>query len=98
MSTFYILQISVNDPVKLKEYTNAAPTTVKSFRGELVFRGNVSSIVSGNPDYTAAVVLKFPDMASAEAWYSSEDYQGLIENRDAAADVIATRYDESDFY
>ena len=64
----------------------------------LCSEASVSGILSGQPKYTAAVVLKFPDQASAEGWYESEDYQGLIENRDVAAEVVVTRFDEPDFY
>ena len=98
MSTYYLLQINVKDPVKLKEYTDAAPATVKSFGGELVFRSKVSNILSGKPNHTSAVVLKFSDQASAQAWYKSDEYQRLVEIRDAAAEVVVTCYDEPDFY
>ena len=48
--------------------------------------------------HSAAVVIKFPDQASAEGWYHSEGYQALLEKRNAAAEVVATRYDEPDFF
>lgn len=98
MSAFYLLQISVRDAAKLKEYTDAAPATVVSYGGELVFRGKVSDISSGQPQHSSAVVIKFPDQASANGWYQSSDYQDLIEIRDTGADVVATRYDEPDFF
>ena len=98
MSSFYLLQISDKDPVKLKEYTDAAPVTVQPFGGELVFRSKVSGIESGEPGHSSAVVIKFPDQDSAKGWYNSEDYQSLMEKRNAGADVAATRYDEPDFY
>lgn len=98
MSSFYLLQISDKDPVKLKEYTDAAPATVEPHGGELVFRSRVSDTESGEPGHSSAVVIKFPDKASAKAWYDSEDYQALMEKRNAGADVAATRYDEPDFF
>ena len=98
MSAFILLQVDVKDENKLKIYTDAAPATVKAYNGSLVFRGKVSEIVSGDPGYTFAVVLKFPDAQSANDWYESDAYQNLIENRDKAANVIATRYDEVDFF
>jgi len=98
MSSFIILQVDVKDLNKLKVYTEAAPATVTAYNGSLVFRGNVSEVVFGNPGYTFAVVLKFPDAESASNWYESDEYQNLIENRDESANVIATRYDEFDFF
>ena len=98
MSSFYLLQISDKDPVKLKEYTDPAPATVAPFGGELVFRSQVSGIEWGQSWHSSAVVIKFPDQASASGWYASKDYQDLMEKRNAAADVIATRYDEGDFF
>ena len=98
MSAYYILQMTVRDPVKLKVYTSAAPATVQGFGGELIFRGRVSDVVSGHPDFTSAVVLKFPDGEAAKQWYESQDYQELIKNRDEAAIVTVTRYIEADFF
>jgi uncharacterized protein (DUF1330 family) len=98
MSSFYFLQITVKDPVKLKNYTDVAPPTILPFGGELVFRSKVSEIVCGEPDFSCAVVIKFPDTASAKGWYESNAYQNLIENRDAAAKVVVTQYDDPDFF
>lgn len=98
MSAYYILQIAVNDPIKLRTYTDAAPATVQKYHGELVFRGKVSEIVSGRPDFTSAAVLRFPDEASAKQWYESTDYQRLVAMRDEAADVTVTRFSETDFF
>ena len=98
MSAFCLLQISINDPIKLKEYTDAAPATVIRFGGQLIFRGEVSDSLSGQPKHDSAVVLEFPDSESVNDWYQSADYQSLIENRDAAAEVIVSCYDESDFF
>jgi len=98
MSSFILLQIDVKDRIRLKAYTEAAPATVKNYKGSLVFRGNVSEVISGEPGHTFAVVLKFPDAESATNWYESKEYQDLVENRDKAAKVVATRYDESDFF
>ena len=98
MSSFILLQITVKDPAKIEEYYNAAPPTVAAFGGELVFRSRISNTISGSPQHTAAVVLKFPDKASGAGWYDSEDYQNLIENRDEGAEVVATQYDPPDFF
>lgn len=98
MSTFYLLQIRVKDAAKLEQYSVAAPATVMAHGGKLVFRGRVSGVASGSPVHSSAVVLEFPDTDSAEGWYTSKEYQALTGNRDAAADVVATRFDETDFY
>ena len=99
MSAFCLLQIgNIRDRVRLKQYTDAGPATVSSFGGELVFRGKLSGVLSGKPSHESVVVIRFPDAASANGWYASKDYQDLVENRDAAADVIVTRFDEPDFF
>jgi len=98
MSSFILLQIKVKDPIKLKEYTDPAPSTVAPFGGELIFRSNVSATEWGQSWHSCAVVIKFPDTESSSGWYTSKGYQDLMEKRNAAADVIATRYDEPDFF
>lgn len=99
MSAFCLLQIgNVRDRARLKLYTDAAPATAVSFGGELAFRGQVSGVLCGQPGHESAVVVRFPDPLSANAWYASEGYQALVADRDAAADVTVTRYDETDFF
>ena len=98
MSAFCLLQISVKDAAALKVYTDAAPATVVPFGGELVFRGEVSGALSGEPSHDSAVVIRFPDSESANGWYASNGYQGLLEDRNAGAEVVVTRYDEAEFF
>lgn len=99
MSAFCLLQIgNVRDRDRLKIYTDAAPATVADFGGELVFRGKASGALSGELGHESAAVLRFPDSASADGWYASEGYQALVGDRDAAADVVVTRYDKPDFF
>ena len=41
-------------------------------------------------------MLRFPDVASIEAWHRSADYQALIPIREAAADIVLASYASDD--
>lgn len=87
MSAFVIAQVTVKDPERFQQYAAAVPATVAPFGGELLLRGAVAEVLAGEFHHQTSGVLTFPDRDSAVRWYNSPDYQALIENREAAADM-----------
>lgn len=53
----------------------------------LVVYGAVEALEGAAPD--GVIVLEFPDMAEAKAWYNSPDYQAALPHRKAAAECRA---------
>jgi uncharacterized protein (DUF1330 family) len=60
---------------------------------ELVLRGKLASILTGEHAYTDTVVIQFPDMNAINSWYASPAYQALIPLRGTAADVLLLSYE-----
>lgn len=79
--------VSVTDADKWDRYRHSVPATIVPFGGKLLLRGNVTDLLHGTHSHSDAVVLEFPDLASARAWHASAAYQALIPLRSAAADV-----------
>lgn len=79
--------ISVKDAEKWAEYCSRVPATLVPWQAEVVFRGRRASVLGGRHRRTDTVVLRFSDLASANAWFSSDAYQALIPLREQAADV-----------
>lgn len=79
--------IRVRDASKWDRYRAAVPATLPPFGGSVLLRGTVTDVLDGRHEQTDAVVLAFPDLASARGWHASDAYQRLIPLRREAAEV-----------
>ena len=93
MPAYLIGHITVKNPAKWKIYVEGVSKSLIPFEAELVFRGTRATVLAGEHPHTNTVVIKFPDQPTLQQWYHSKDYQGLIPNRDEAADVVIIAYD-----
>ena len=84
MSAYASASVTVKDPAKLQNYLAALPETLAPFGGKLVCRGKVAKVLFGEPDFQLVATFEFADVETVEAWYQSDAYQALIENRDQA--------------
>jgi uncharacterized protein (DUF1330 family) len=94
MSIAYVVgQIMVKDAGKWAEYRSKVPDTLVPWGAELVFRGKQFAAFSGVCPYPDIVVIRFPDTAAVEGWYSSPAYQAIIPLRLQAADMVLLGYE-----
>ena len=93
MSGCVIGHITVRDPEKWSEYRTKVPPTLVRWGGEVICRGRMVKVLSGEHSHTDTVVIRFPDAGSAAGWYASEDYQALIPLREQAADIVLVSYE-----
>ncbi len=91
---YLIGHITVKDPEKWQEYRGRVPGTLEPWNGELIFRGGLSAILSGDHSHSDTVVIRFPDLQALTAWHSSPEYQALIPLREEAADIDLLAYEE----
>lgn len=83
-AVFDVLEIT--DPAAMERYRAAVPPVVARHRGRYVAIGGPARVVEGSrPAPAFPVVIEFPDLAAAEAWYASEDYRDLLALRQRAA-------------
>ena len=95
MKNAYIIgHITVKDKDKWDEYRNKVPATLNTWGAELVLRGKLCSVLSGNHAHTDTVVIRFPDLRSLNGWYSSPEYQSLIPLRQEAAEMELLSYED----
>ncbi|MBI3024506.1 MAG: DUF1330 domain-containing protein [Candidatus Tectomicrobia bacterium] len=87
MSAAVVVHVEVKDPERFKEYSVKAPATVAAHKGEFIVRGKVAEVFCGEHGRKQAVVIRFPSVEAARGWYLSPEYQALIPNRDAAAEM-----------
>ncbi len=90
---YVIGHITIKDPEKWARYRDQVPATLAPWNAELVFRGQLAEVLAGTHSHRDTVVIRFPDMASQQAWFRSPAYQALIPLREAAAEVTLLAYE-----
>ena len=93
-SAYAIGHISVKDPEKWTRYRDSVPATLKPWGGELMLRGKLSTILSGQHAHQDTVVIRFPDITALHHWHASAEYQSLIPLRLEAAEVDLLAFEE----
>lgn len=74
MAAYVVVQIDVQDPATYEEYKTLASQAVAAYGGRYVVRGGRSEILEGSWQPSRLVVLEFPTMDRARAWWSSAEY------------------------
>lgn len=78
MPAYVIVDVDVHDPATYKEYrARAAPTVLKHGGRYLVRGGDVTQVEAGW-DLHRFVILEFPTVEKAKAWYASDDYRKVL--------------------
>ena len=74
MSAYVIVQIAVEDPVAYERYKLLAPPSIAAYGGRYAVRGGRSEVLEGAWQPARLVVLEFPSVERARAWWGSPEY------------------------
>ena len=74
MPAYVVVQITVEDPVRYAEYRRIAPPSIAVYGGRYVVRGGAGEILEGSWLPPRLVVLEFPTVEQARAWWGSPEY------------------------
>src|SRR5687767_14552868 len=75
LSAFVIAKIaSIHDPVQYEEYKRLVPATLTPFGGRFVARGGDVAVLEGDWSAARVVIVEFPSMERARAWWNSAGY------------------------
>jgi uncharacterized protein (DUF1330 family) len=90
MPAYVVYQGEVLDPQRYEEYKTRAAASIHAAGGRYVVRGGDVEVLEGDPPAGRTVVLEFPTMAAAVAWYRGDVYTEVRKLREGAA--IARMY------
>ena len=79
---FYVKAVS--DLAALEEYRKIGGPTLQKFGAVFRVRRGQFEVLEGDP-VLGVVMLEFPSMEQARAWYRSEDYRAALKLRLAAS-------------
>ncbi|MGO8876476.1 MAG: DUF1330 domain-containing protein [Acidimicrobiales bacterium] len=85
MAAYIIAEIAVTDTDGYETYKALAGASVAAHGGTYLARGGHVESLEGEPAAARVVILEFPDLESARAFYTSEDYRAAIAVRHATA-------------
>ena len=88
MPAYAIGRLLMRDPSWRKEYGPKVADLVKKQGGRYVVAGGKMERLEGHGDLPSAiVVLEFPSMAQAKAWYHDPEYAPMIKLRQSGSDL-----------
>lgn len=87
MPAYLIGRVEVRDPSWLEEYGPKVQALVQKHGGRYLVRGGEMDVMEGTtPPSSVMVVIEFPSMEQARAWYHDPDYAPLITLRQSGSD------------
>lgn len=74
MAAYIIVDVKITNPDRYEDYKKLTPGSLLPFEGKFIVRGGTAETLEGDWQPGRIVVLQFPSMEKAKAWWSSEGY------------------------
>lgn len=74
MSAYVIVEIEIHDPATYERYKTLAPPAIAAYGGRYLVRGGETTVLEGEWPPKRLVVLEFPSLELARAWWASPEY------------------------
>ncbi len=87
MTAYAIVRVRVTDPEQYQKYMALSPGAIEAHGGRFIARGGATEILEGEPDDQRVVLVEFPSMEAARAFYDSPQYREAREVRAGAAEM-----------
>lgn len=87
MTAYVIARFDVKDWDKFREYGKNAPRTIAKFGGRFIARGGETLTLEGPQEPYRVVLIEFPTLDQAKAYYASPEYTETKKLRDNAAEA-----------
>jgi uncharacterized protein (DUF1330 family) len=85
MAAYVIADIDVHNPEKFEDYRKQAGATSAEFGGKYLVRGGKLDVLEGQWNPKRFVIIEFPSVEKAKAWWDSQAYAGPKAIRQSAA-------------
>jgi uncharacterized protein (DUF1330 family) len=78
VAAYVIADVEVQDPEAYREYQRQASDTAARYGGRVLVRGGKTETLEGNWRPQRVVVIEFPSLNQAKAWYGSPEDQAIV--------------------
>ncbi len=86
MPAYVISDVMFRDQEAVDAYRTRAAASITHHGGRYIVRGGAIERLEGPWDPKIIIIVEFPDMERARAWYRSPEYAAALEFRDQAID------------
>jgi uncharacterized protein (DUF1330 family) len=86
LAAYALVELDVTNLDGMAPYMAAVSDTIASHGGKYLVRAGQMEVAEGGlGEYPTKVVLEFPSMEAARAWYDSPEYQAILPHRLASS-------------
>ena len=85
MPAYVVVDVTVEDPATYERYKSLTPGSLAPYGGRFLVRGGTTETLEGSWDPQRIVILEFPDVEAARAWWASPEYAEARALRQASA-------------
>jgi len=85
VSAFIVVEVDVADKERYETYKQMVPPSLEAFGGKFLVPGGSVETLEGEWLPKRLVIVEFPSMAEARAWWGSEEYAEAKALRQATA-------------
>ena len=85
MPAYIVVEVEVEDPVRYEDYKKMVPPSLSAYGGRFLVRGGKVENLEGDWSPKRFVMLEFPSVEQAKAWWDSPEYADAKALRQATA-------------
>jgi len=74
MPAYLIADVTITDTERYPDYVRQVPATLEPFGGRFLARGGAVVTAEGEWQPGRLVIIEFPSLERAQAWYDSAEY------------------------
>ena len=86
MAAYVVVQVDVKDPVRYEDYRKMVPASLEKYGGRFLVRGGKTHTMEGEWAPKRFVLVEFPSVEQAKAWWASPEYAAAKALRQATSD------------
>jgi len=86
MAAYVVVQVEVKDAERYEGYKKMVPPSIEKFGGRFIVRGGTVHPMEGTWSPKRFVVVEFPSVEQAKAWWASPEYAEAKALRQATAE------------
>jgi uncharacterized protein (DUF1330 family) len=85
MPAYVVVEIAIEDPQTYERYKQLAPPSIAAHGGRYLVRGAATETLEGSWSPPRFVILEFPSVERARAWWASSEYEAAKALRQSCA-------------
>ena len=85
MPAYIVTEVAVEDPVRYEDYKKMVAPSLTPYGGRFLVRGGKVETLEGDWSPKRLVIVEFPSVEKAKAWWDSAEYKDAKALRQATA-------------